>query len=72
MRFRAWRRGFKEMDLILGNFTDRYVDIMDEPSRTDLEVILDIPDHDFYAWLNDKQELPGGVNIDLANKIKVV
>ena len=25
LKFRAWRRGFREADLILGPFADRYV-----------------------------------------------
>jgi antitoxin CptB len=51
LRFRAWRRGFKEADLILGPFADSHA-----LSLTDIEVeaferLLDRNDHDVYGWI---------------------
>jgi antitoxin CptB len=50
-RFRAWRRGFREADLILGPFADRHVFSMDEATLSQFERLLDLPDHDVYAWI---------------------
>ncbi|APX88939.1 hypothetical protein BV394_03685 [Brevirhabdus pacifica] len=50
LRMRAWRRGIKEMDLILGPYADsRLADL--SPAELDLfEEILDCNDQDLLAW----------------------
>ena len=51
LRFRAWRRGFREADLILGPFADRHVDTLSPAQLDAFEALLDQPDHDLYAWI---------------------
>jgi antitoxin CptB len=50
-RLRAWRRGFREADLILGPFADAHVGTMSETELAGFERLLDVPDHDLYAWI---------------------
>ena len=64
LRFRAWRRGFREADLILGPFADSHAH-----SLTDLEVeaferLLDRNDHDVYGWIVDSVEAGGEAPTD--------
>lgn len=50
-RLRAWRRGFREADLILGPFADAHVGSMNEEELACFERLLEAPDHDVYAWI---------------------
>jgi antitoxin CptB len=50
-RLRAWRRGFREADLILGPFADARVESMTEQELTSFERLLEESDHDLYAWI---------------------
>lgn len=51
LRFRAWRRGFREIDLILGGFADRRLAELDGAGLDAFERLLDAPDQDVYAWI---------------------
>jgi antitoxin CptB len=58
LRFRAWRRGFREIDLILGGFADAHLATLDESGLQDFEALLDAPDQDVYAWLIGQAPTP--------------
>lgn len=58
LRFRAWRRGFREIDLILGGFADRHVDLLDAADLNSFERLLDAPDQDVYAWIIGQEQAP--------------
>ena len=49
--FRAWRRGVREMDLIVGRFADAYIDKFDQTSLDDFETLIEAPNADLYAWV---------------------
>lgn len=51
LRMRSWRRGMKEMDLILGPFSDTRLEGMSAQARADYEALLDENDQDLYAWI---------------------
>jgi len=51
LRMRAWRRGTKEMDLILGPFADAVLADLDAPLRSQFDALLAENDHDLYQWL---------------------
>ena len=48
--YRSMHRGTKEMDLLLGNFVKKYVDILDSDELKDLEKLLFIEDEVIYKW----------------------
>ena len=56
LRFRAWRRGFREADLILGPFADKHVASMSDAELDIFEILLDQPDQDLYAWIVGREE----------------
>lgn len=58
LRIRSWRRGIREMDLILGGFFDRAgADLA--ASELDLyETLLDENDHDIYQWFAGRSAPP--------------
>jgi antitoxin CptB len=51
LRFRAWRRGFREADLILGRFADTHLEGMNEDDLDAFEALLHEPDQDVYNWI---------------------
>jgi antitoxin CptB len=58
LRFRAWRRGFREADLILGGFADERLATL-TPAQVDaFERLLDQEDHDVYAWIVGQEVAP--------------
>ena len=56
--YRAWRRGTREMDLLLGRFADARIGELSEPDLTDFEALLVAPDPDLYAWITQAEEPP--------------
>jgi antitoxin CptB len=56
--FRAWRRGVREMDLIVGRFADAYIDHFDEPTLDDFERLIEVPNADLYAWIVGHEAVP--------------
>ena len=46
LRFRAWRRGFREIDLILGRFTDAHGDAFTPEEFEAFEALLQAQDQD--------------------------
>ena len=70
LKFRAWRRGFREADLILGPFADKRVAEF-SPDELDLfERLLEVPDQDLYAWITDRLPTPTEWDGDLMRQIK--
>lgn len=56
--FRAWHRGMKEMDIILGNFADSRLAGFDEATLDEFEAILHIPDQALYSVLVQGAPIP--------------
>lgn len=70
LRFRAWRRGFREADLILGPFADKHVSTLSDPDLDLLERILEVPDQDLYAWIMEREPTPAEFAGPLMDRIK--
>ena len=51
LRYRAWRRGFLEADLILGPFANARLAAMSPAELDAFELLLEQPDHDLYGWI---------------------
>jgi antitoxin CptB len=58
LKFRAWRRGFREIDLILGGFADLRLADLDAAGLDAFEQLLDAPDQDVFAWITDQAPAP--------------
>ena len=59
MRMRSWRRGTKEMDLVLGPFADERLAAMDGPTLDLYEALLAEGDGELYAWVAGREAPPG-------------
>lgn len=58
LRMRSWRRGMKEMDLILGPFADAQLADLPEPVLDSYERLLDENDQDLYLWVTGAVPAP--------------
>ena len=57
-RFRAWHRGTREADLMIGGFFDRHHATWDEAGLAWFEALLDEDDVDVMAWALQAQQPP--------------
>jgi antitoxin CptB len=69
IKFRAWHRGMKEVDLVLGPFADMFVDQLDEAGLVEFEQLLSVPDNDLYDWLCERRTPPDGYRTKLYEQI---
>ena len=58
LSIRSWRRGTKELDLILGRFSDENITKLDISELDLYEQLLSKDDHLIYSWLFEKEESP--------------
>ena len=70
LKFHCWHRGFREMDLILGNFADRFLPDLSDAELDDFEILLAQPDHDAYNWIIGKDETPEAFDTAIMNRLK--
>ncbi len=70
LRYRAWRRGILEADLILGPFADACLDDLDAAALDEFDILLQQPDPDLYAWIIGQAETPADFDNATMNQIK--
>lgn len=56
--FRAWHRGTREADLLVGRFAEEFVHGWDEAQLDLFEEFLDENDPDIFDWVTGKEPLP--------------
>ena len=70
MKFQCWHRGIREMDLILGNFADKFLAELTEVELDDLSVLLDQPDTDVYQWIVGQAPVPEDFNTPVFARVQ--
>jgi antitoxin CptB len=58
MLFRAWHRGTREMDLIMGRFADAMIGTLTEAELDEFERLSEQPEPDVYAWITGDRAVP--------------
>jgi antitoxin CptB len=58
LRFRAQRRGFREVDLIFGAFAEAHLAALDEADLARFDALLAVPDWQVYDWLMGHAPVP--------------
>jgi antitoxin CptB len=56
--FRAWHRGTRETDLLIGSFADRYVAAFSVEELMQFQRLLEENDPDIYDWMIGLQPAP--------------
>lgn len=69
--FRAWRRGFREADLVLGPFVERLGPELSDEELDALEALLgEDDDHRLYAWIIGTEPTPAVHDTPLMTKLR--
>src|SRR6202167_630867 len=68
--FRAWRRGVREMDLIVGRFADAYIDKFDDASLDDFERLIEAGNAELYAWVVGTESAPAHYDTAVLAQLK--
>lgn len=56
--FRAWHRGMREMDLIMGRFADTAIGDFTERELAEFEELIEQPDRELLAWITGETDVP--------------
>jgi antitoxin CptB len=56
--FRAWHRGTREMDLVMGRYVESVIETMSESELVEIETLIDLADRDLFAWISDNEPAP--------------
>lgn len=56
--YRAWRRGFREADMVLGPFADQVAPTLDDAELVIFEDLLDVEDQYLYGWIIERDPTP--------------
>ncbi len=70
IKVRAWRRGLREMDLILGGFADRHLGELTEAEIAEFEKLLDESDRDVFSWISGELPTPSDADGPLLARVK--
>jgi antitoxin CptB len=69
LRYRAWHRGTKEMDLVLGPFADAHVASYGAAELDRLETLMAEEDADLIKWIMGEERVPADVDAALLHTI---
>lgn len=69
LRYRAWHRGTKEMDLILGPFADANLEALDAAGLDRLEGLMNEEDPILLKWVLRQEAPPERVDRDFLERI---
>ena len=67
---RAWRRGVRETDLIVGRFADAHIEKLDDSSLNDFERLIEVPNSDLYAWVSGESDIPSDYDTAVLRLLK--
>jgi len=70
LRFRAWHRGTREADFMIGGFFDRYSESWNDEEIGWFERLMDEQDVDIMAWAFGTQPTPGAWQGDMMRKFQ--
>jgi len=67
--FRSRRRGLKEMDVLLGSFTNAFLAGFSDSEMDEFERLLDASDQDVLSWLTGAAPLPKAHDTPVMRKL---
>ena len=70
MKFRAWHRGTKEADLLIGGFFDRFSAEWNDEQTTWFEALLEVDDVTIMAWAIGTEAPPDVIDGPMMHQMK--
>ncbi|MGX1788924.1 FAD assembly factor SdhE [Bosea sp. NPDC055332] len=68
--FRAWHRGMREMDLIMGRFADAEIGNLSEAELDEFERLIEVLDRDLLSWVTGEAQVPENYDSDVFRRLK--
>jgi antitoxin CptB len=68
--FRAWHRGIREMDLIMGRFADAEIGNLSDAELDEFEALIEVPDRDLFKWLTGEVETPSNYDTAVWRRVR--
>ena len=68
--FRAWHRGTREMDLLMGRFADATLTGLSDGELDEFERLIEAPDPDLFAWIMGEADAPPEYDTAVFRKMK--
>jgi antitoxin CptB len=69
--FRAWRRGVRETDLIVGRFADAHIAELNAGELDDFEKLIEASNADLYAWVAGGSAVPADYDTTVLSKLRM-
>lgn len=69
LTYRAWHRGTKESDLLLGRFADTHLAEMNVEELAEFEAILDRIDPELMDWITGREPVPANLRSSVLDKL---
>ncbi|MEQ8481479.1 MAG: succinate dehydrogenase assembly factor 2 [Hoeflea sp.] len=67
---RAWRRGIREMDLVIGGFADAEIASLDDDELDQFEALMAEDDGDLLKWVTGEQATPERFQTNLFARVR--
>lgn len=68
--FRAWHRGMRETDLIMGRFADAEIGTLSESELDEFERLIEVLDRDLLSWITGEAEVPENYDSAVFRQLK--
>src|SRR4029077_3812324 len=68
--FRAWHRGMREVDLIMGRFADREIREWGAEELGEFEQLLEMADPQLFAWVTVQADVPRSLDTALFRRLR--
>ena len=68
--FRAWHRGMREMDLIMGRFADDAIAGFSDAELDEFERLIEVLDRDLLSWVTGEAPVPENYDTPLFRRLK--
>jgi antitoxin CptB len=70
MLFRSWHRGIKEMDLIMGRFSDAHIADLSDRELDDYERLMEVRDQEILSWIDGTAPVPVAYDTPLFRRLR--
>lgn len=67
--FRAWHRGIREMDLVMGRFADAEIATLSPDELDELERLMEIDDARLVRWVTGERPVPAAFDTPLFRRL---
>jgi antitoxin CptB len=68
--FRSWHRGIKEMDLIMGRFSDAHIGELSDHELDDYEKLMELRDQEVLSWIDGTVAVPVDYDTPLFRRLR--